>query len=253
MGLFIATFVYALLLLRESTASGEDTQLASSTMALLLVIGSVVFFVIFVREILQMLRIGKVIGVIVNDTHQAIDNNFPRERAYITAEIPAFDEPSLIIRYLDPPSSWMVDREQQGLLKAVNEVKLLRQANEGDCYLRVLFQVGDHIMRGDPVIEVYGVGDIDLQDVLTQFVVGDERNLFQDPAFGFRQLVDIGTHALAGGVNLPSITALVIDNLTELLLQISRRPAPTGYYADSTGQIRLQRPLRSFLMLLLNL
>ena len=125
-------------------------------------------------------------------------------------------------------------------------MRLLRLAQEHDCYLRVLFKVGDHIMRGDPVVEVYGASDIDPREILTQFVVGDERNLFQDPAFGFRQLVDIASHALAGGVNLPSIAAMVIDNLTELLLQISRRPAPTGFYADSTGQIRLQRPLRSW-------
>ena len=78
MGLFIATFVYALLLLRESSAAGEgNTQWASVTMALLLVIASVIIFVIFVKEILQMLRVGKVIAAVVNDTHQAIDYNFP--------------------------------------------------------------------------------------------------------------------------------------------------------------------------------
>jgi uncharacterized membrane protein len=242
MGLFIATFVYALLLLRESSG-GQNSQMASVAIVLLLVIGSVIFFVIFVKEILQMLRIGKVIAAIVNDTHKAIDENFPRENAYITAEIPASGEPSLIVRYFDPPSSLLVDRAQQGMLKAVNDVKLLRLAQEEDCYLRVLFQVGDHIMRGDPVVEVYGANDIDAQQILSQFVVGHERNLIQDPAFGFRQLVDIATHSLGGGVNLPSIAALVIDNLTELLLQISRRPTPSGYYADSGGKIWLMRPL----------
>ncbi|MEJ2751687.1 MAG: DUF2254 domain-containing protein [Chloroflexota bacterium] len=242
MGLFIATFVYALLLLRESSG-GQNSQMASVTIVLMLVIGSVIFFVIFVKEILQMLRIGKVIAAIVDDTHHAINENFPRENAYVTAEIPVPDEPSLIVRYFDPPSSLLVDRAPQGMLKAVNDVQLLRMAQHGEYYLRVLFQVGDHIMRGDPVVEVYGANDIDTQQILSQFVVGHERNLIQDPAFGFRQLVDIATHSLGGGVNLPSIAALVIDNLTELLLQISRRPTPRGYYADSTGQIRLLRPL----------
>jgi uncharacterized membrane protein len=242
MGLFIATFVYALLLLRESSG-GQNSQMASVTIVLMLVIGSVIFFVIFVKEILQMLRIGKVIAAIVDDTHHAINENFPRENAYVTAEIPVPDEPSLIVRYFDPPSSLLVDRAPQGMLKVVNDVQLLRMAQHGEYYLRVLFQVGDHIMRGDPVVEVYGANDIDTQQILSQFVVGHERNLIQDPAFGFRQLVDIATHSLGGGVNLPSIAALVIDNLTELLLQISRRPTPSGYYADSTGQIRLLRPL----------
>jgi len=245
MGLFIATFVYALLLLRESSG-GQNSQMASVTIVLMLVIGSVIFFVIFVKEILQMLRIGKVIAAIVDDTHHAINENFPRENAYVTAEIPVPDEPSLIVRYFDPPSSLLVDRAPQGMLKAVNDVQLLRMAQHGEYYLRVLFQVGDHIMRGDPVVEVYGANDIDTQQILSQFVVGHERNLIQDPAFGFRQLVDIATHSLGGGVNLPSIAALVIDNLTELLLQISRRPTPSGYYADSTGQIRLLRPLPSW-------
>ena len=247
MGLFIAAFVYALLLLLDASAGGaEQTRLASLTMVLLLVTASVVIFVIYVKEILQMLRIGKVIGAIVNDTHQAIDNNFPQASAYITADFSVTEDPSLLVRYFDPPSSFLVDRAPQGTLKAVNDVRLLRLAQEHDCYLQVLFKVGDHIMRGDPVVEVYGASDIEPREILAQFVVGDERNLFQDPAFGFRQLVDIASHALAGGVNLPSIAAMVIDNLTELLLQISRRPAPTGFYADSFGQIRLQRPLRSW-------
>ena len=97
-------------------------------------------------------------------------------------------------------------------------MRLLRLAQEGDCYLRILFGVGDHIMRGDPIVEVYGTNNVEPKEILAQFVVGDERDLFQDPAFGFRQLVDIASHALAGGVNLPSIAVMVIDNLTELLL-----------------------------------
>jgi uncharacterized membrane protein len=247
MGLFIATFVYALLLLREaSSGGGGNNQVASLSVALLLVIASVVIFVIFVREILQMLRIGKVVSKIVNDTHHAIDKNFPRDTAYITAELPPVDDPTQIVLYLDPPSSLVIDRAPQGILKAINDVHLLRMATEMDCFFHILFHNGDHIMRGDPIVEVYGTNEELSKDILAQFVVGNERNLYQDPGFGFRQLVDIASHALATGVNLPSIAVLVIENLTELLLQIARRPAPTGYYADEAGRIRLLRPLHSW-------
>lgn len=246
MGTFIATFVFSLLLLREASAATERAQLASMSTALILVVTSVVVFVIFVREILQMMRIAKVIAAIVEDTHAAIDENFPRESAYVLADSPPPGQPSQIVPYLDPPSSILINRAPQGILKAINDVRLLRLAQHHNCTFRVLFRVGDHIMRGDPVVEVYGTNQALPREILAQFVVGHERSMFQDPAFGFRQLVDIASHALASGVNLPSVAALAIDNLTELLLQIARRPAPSGLYADTEGKIRLQRPLLSW-------
>ncbi len=63
--------------------------------------------------------------------------------------------------------------------------------------------------------------------------LGRERTLFQDPLYGIRQLVDIGTQALSPAINAPTSAVQVLDRLSDLLPQIAERPirlacSPTG-------------------------
>ncbi len=72
--------------------------------------------------------------------------------------------------------------------------------------------------------------------------LGRARTLYQDPTFGIRQLVDVGTQALSPAINQPSTTVQVIDRLHDLLLRIGRVPMPTGLHVDSDGEVRLVEP-----------
>ena len=72
---------------------------------------------------------------------------------------------------------------------------------------------------------------------------GRGRTLYQDPAFGLRQLADIATQALSPAVNQPTTAVLVIDSLEDVLLQIARSPRQSGCYTDRDGTVRLVKPL----------
>ncbi|MGH3306194.1 MAG: DUF2254 family protein [Nocardioides sp.] len=82
----------------------------------------------------------------------------------------------------------------------------------------------------------------DDQQLLACLHLGRNRTPVQDPTFGIRQLVDVGTQALSPAINQMTTAVLVIDRLHDLLLRIGRQPAPSGMYTDPEGTVRLVEP-----------
>ena len=68
----------------------------------------------------------------------------------------------------------------------------------------------------------------------------------QDPAFGFRQLVDVAIRALSPAVNDPTTGVQAIDRISDLLAVTGNRLDPTGWRVDSGGTARVKRKLRDF-------
>ena len=68
----------------------------------------------------------------------------------------------------------------------------------------------------------------------------------QDPAFGFRQLVDVAIRALSPAVNDPTTGVQAIDRISDLLAVTGSRLDPTGLRVDSSRTVRLKRKLRNF-------
>lgn len=75
--------------------------------------------------------------------------------------------------------------------------------------------------------------------------------MHQDPAFGFRQLVDIAEKALSPGVNDPTTAVQAIDQLHDLLRELLFRHFPSGKYSDDDGNVRLIIPVPSWEVFLL--
>jgi uncharacterized membrane protein len=89
-------------------------------------------------------------------------------------------------------------------------------------------------------------GDLRDRDVTRFFLIRGERTFVQDPAFGFRQLVDVAIRALSPAVNDPTTGVQAIDRISDLLAITGRRPDPTGVRVDSSGTVRVKRKLRDF-------
>jgi uncharacterized membrane protein len=89
-------------------------------------------------------------------------------------------------------------------------------------------------------------GDLHDRDVTRFFLIRGERTFVQDPAFGFRQLVDIAIRALSPAVNDPTTGVQAIDRISDLLAITGGRLDPTGLRVDSSGTVRVKRKLRNF-------
>jgi uncharacterized membrane protein len=147
-----------------------------------------------------------------------------------------------VISYERPPRRLFTTRYAQGVLQAIETVRLVQIARRHGCVLRVIPRHGDYVIQGDPLVEVYGASGLEAAGVLAAFQVGPERTVSQDPAYGLRILVDVALQALSPAVNAPTTATQVIYRLTDLLAVIAQKPAPTGLLADHEGQLRLVRP-----------
>ena len=82
-------------------------------------------------------------------------------------------------------------------------------------------------------------GPVDPAAFMRCLEVGVDRNLTQDPLFGFRLLNDIALRALSAAVNDPATAVQVIDAIEGLLLTLVVRDLAIGVIPDDTNTPRV--------------
>ena len=246
LGLFVATFVYTLLTLRDvrSAVDGDGgfVPAVSIWVAFTLLLASVAAFVYYIDHMAHAIRASTVITSIWQETVAAIDHLFP-ERLGDDAEPGAIavdrdrDEP-------DGPDLVLTAR-RTGVVVGVDEDRLFRAASHGDRRLELVPAIGDFVAENAPLIRLWGSWDAPATEALLASIgLADERTLDQDAAFGFRQLVDIAVRALSPGINDPTTAVQALDRIHDLLRRLVTCQFPSRFRADDRGLVRVvvQRP-----------
>ncbi len=241
LGLLVATFTYALLTLRyvdpSPEAGGPGTPGLSVTLALALVISSLVGFVFFVSHLAQSIRVVSIIERVAAETRAAVREIMPLVEPVPVPRLPDDRPPDQVITWERGPA----------VLLGYDEDDLVEIARSSGSLLRFVRKVGDYLPSHAPVAEVWAVDPehqtVDTQAVLHRIGGGIERTMAQDPMFGFRQLVDIAEKALSPAVNDPTTAVQAIDRMHDLLRRIATRPQPTGVHVDGDGVARLVVPV----------
>lgn len=102
--------------------------------------------------------------------------------------------------------------------------------------------IGEFVPAGGPLATIHGPHPerLDRDGFRRALVLGQERTLDQDVAFGVRMLVDMGLKALADSpLPDPSTTVQVIDRIHDILRQLSGRQLADSSFADADGIERL--------------
>jgi uncharacterized membrane protein len=245
LGVFTATFVYAVIVLRSVRGSdpgaGDDgfVPAVSTTVALLLLLLSVALFVSYIHHIATTVQVSSIIGAIGDETRDALDGRFPAGR-----EDPI--DTGIVLPEVGMPTAVLPAR-RSGVVTALDVERLVRLACEADVVLRAGAHLGDFVPEGAPLVEVLGdPADLDLDAVLSAVTQRRDRSVQQDVAFGFRQLVDIAERALSTGVNDPTTAVQALDQLHDLLRRLATRPLRSGTYRDDEGRVRLVTPPERF-------
>ncbi len=223
LGMFIATFVYALLVLRRITtiADGETFVPALSVwLAMVFVLISIGLFVYYIHHMAQSIRPISVMAHVAEETRQAIRRLYPDGVGEALPESvePPSGEPTAIVLSPGP----------NGVLTGIDEERLLSAAAKQGCVIVLEHAIGDFVREGARLFRVYGPWNEDAEADLTASVAfGLERTMHQDAAFGFRQLVDIAERALSPGINDPTTAVQVVDQLHALLGELVSRGIPS--------------------------
>jgi uncharacterized membrane protein len=243
LGLFVGSFVYAVLALGSITDQGSQQFVphVSITVAELMMIGDVGVLIYFIHHVARTIQLPEVIARVARDLTRAIDESFPPPWGAAAGEAPADDptEEELVER-LDREGV-VVAATRSGYLQFVGYGQLVDIAARAEAVVRLAHRVGHFVVAGRPLAEVWppeAAGEV-ARALAEAHITGPYRTVAQDPVFPIDQLAEIGIRALSAAVN-DTFTALTcIDWLADGLCKISGRAIAEGTYRDRRGSIRL--------------
>jgi uncharacterized membrane protein len=239
LGLFVATVVYLLLVLRSVYGSIEQVPNLAVTGGTLLVLLCLVALLIFVHHLARSIiadntidRVGAALDEDIARLLPEADFRQPRQPDKTPAEIGA---------PLTVTSS--------GYVQALDHHGLVEIAEDADAVIEISFKPGRHVVEGTAFAWVAPAetASDELRDrVEGCLVLGGERASVQDLETSIRQLVEVALRALSPSLNDPFTATAVIDRLTTSLAKIMRRGPAQWLWADEDGKVRLLAPRSTF-------
>jgi uncharacterized membrane protein len=207
---------------------------------------SLAVFIGYVASTMRLLQVAWVISDVAARTLRSIALNYPRASAYGAARAPDLAGPHR-------PVAAAGRGRMAGILQGVDHERLVRIAQRRDCVLQLLVRIGEYVPGGSEVLIVYeraaaAVPDRRAADraILAGLNLGRNRTLYQDSAYGLRQLVDIAIQSLSPAINQPTTAVQVIDRIEDVVRRLAASQPRSGYYADASGDVRFIEPVMSF-------
>jgi uncharacterized membrane protein len=232
-GMFSATFLYALILLAwvDRGALGK-VPLLSGWLVFGLLLASMGMFIALIDRV-GALRITRMLVFISDQGRGAIADLYPStELGRAPSEAPELDavKPKLTLAHAGRPQ----------VIQAIDVTKLLNLAQSSHSVIEVCAAVGDTVLELTPLLRVYGAAEGLTQEVLRSALeIGDERTFEQDPKYAIRLVVDVAIKALSPAVNDPTTAVQALDQIEDLLLRLGQRHLDIGRYNDEQGELRI--------------
>lgn len=246
LALFLATFTYALTVLRTVRSSSERQTLfvpqIAVTAAFLLTLVSVFALVLFLAHLAQEIRVETMLRNVHADVSASVRHALPERGEDARAR--AVPTP--------PPAARALLAGNSGFLVRVDEDAVLAAAVGADAIVRVDRSPGDSLVAGVPVGSAWRREGGDLggfeeglrAKVADALLTAAERTAQQDTAFGLRQITDVATKALSPGINDPTTAVHALGHASALIGELVGRDLGPRVLRDDEGTARvwLARP-----------
>lgn len=260
LALFLATFTYALTVLRAVRSPGDNGQREfvpqiAVTVAFVLAVASVLGLVLFLAHLSEQIRVETMLRNVHRDASHTMDDVLPMRDG--RAGPPAPEEhagtTSCAVDRHSPSDELTVLARDDGFLNWVNEDKLLTVATDEDVLVVLDVHPGMFLVRGTPVGVVRPLvgGRLEAEPAVpvTESVArclhaGIERTAAQDVGYGLRQLVDVANKALSPGINDPTTAIHALGHISAFLCDLADRDLGDKLLHDETDRVRvvLRRP-----------
>jgi uncharacterized membrane protein len=239
LGLFVATVVYLLLVLRSTYGKTESVPNLAVSGGTVLVLICVATLIVFVHHLAQSIIADNVIDRVGAQLDADIARLLPEE----TAEQP--EAPSDIDRRGAP-----VTLTHGGYVQAIDFQSIVDAAATADAVVALDIRAGHHAVPGRIVAHVTpkkAATDEGLRHAIQRAVVtGGERTPVQDLEFSIRQLVEIALRALSPGINDPHTANAALDRMTLSIAYIMTRGSAKSVWDDQDGQVRVVGEVSTF-------
>ncbi len=222
LGIFIATFVYALMILRVvrlansngffAAPSGQFVPQISMLVALALSLLSVGVLVYFLHHVPHSIQINNVVADIGRSAISRIEKRYPDEHD-------GADWLDHDIRVGEAVRS-----HRTGYIEVIDYETLGQIAEAQGVTVRLSVRAGDFVHPGVALLWVEGtMGDDCSGRLRGAFAVGTSRTQTQDIEFAIDELVEIGLRALSPGINDPFTAITCMHWLSAVLVSLADR------------------------------
>ncbi len=244
LGMFFATFIYALAVLLFVDRNGDGNVPYFSTLVVgVLLAFSVILLGLLVHRMSQ-LQITSVLRIVGNKGRRVIRETYGVLTAGATrADIKALREraaqicsgaPLQTLRYGGAPRS----------VASFDIAGFVRLAQSADAVIVMACAVGDTVPDGALLLRVFGTnGRIPDASLLNALHLAWARTFEQDPKYPLRLLVDTAIMALSPAVNDPTTAVQAMDQIEDLLHRLGDCILDVGYITDAKGNLRFVFPM----------
>ncbi len=244
LGTFVAIFAYCLIVLR--TIRGGDEVAFVPSIAVLGGIGMAFIgdglLIYYVHHVAASIQVSSILARIADDALAAIDRIYPTE----VGAPPHDDNEGSADATL--PERWLaLAAPRTGYVVGVDVDALLDCATRTDGVLRVVPEVGDFVVAGQPLLAISadsarleeltptaGPG----KEALAAVSFGQQRTVHQDVRYAIQLIVDVGLKALSPSVHDPTTAQGCIDHLSALMVRLSGRWVVSPWHFRD-GRLRL--------------
>jgi uncharacterized membrane protein len=230
LGVFVAVFVYCLIVLR--TVRGGETPVVPALAVLggiVLAIAAVGFLVFFIHHLATSIEASSILARITRGTVQAVEELFPEELGEEADEAGPQARVAAIRAWTAVPA------KETGYIVSLDSEALLAFARGQGRVVRMAAGVGQFVVAGEPLACLEGdapVSEAAAASLNRCYSFDRQRTLEQDAAFGVQQIVDVCLKALSPGINDQSTATLGIDRLSEVLVKLARRRVENRFRRD---------------------
>jgi uncharacterized membrane protein len=236
-GIFTATFLFALIAIRDVDMAGSPgintwTVLVAFTWVL-----ASVFVLVRLVQGVAALTITNVLYLLSSRGAEEIHQNYPPFDS--TQAIPASYRDQAAWQDL-PVTQTILYRGLPKYILALESADLVRLASQAGGVVHIPYAVGDVAMPGKPLARVLGASHPISERRLRQTILlGRERTIEQDPKYALRLLVDIAIRALSPAVNDPTTAVMSLNQIDFLLREMGNSQLDIGHVTDEDGNLRL--------------
>lgn len=231
LGLFVATFVYCLIVMRRVQDDSQDDAFVPHLavyLAILLALANVAAMVYFLHHIADVIQVATLVRRVRGELEQVTDTLYGIESTAERRPAGALAAPHLVVL-----------SEHAGFVTTIDTRALIRGAAKAGGVVELVATPGTHVMVGEPLARVSGDAEAMAGEVRDHVQVGATRTPAQDVLFAVQQLVEMAVRAISPSMNDPYTARNVLEELACGLVPALRNPHPHAGWVDAEGTVRL--------------
>ena len=239
LGVLSGIFAYCLIVLRTIRSGNEGGFVPSLAVffAMILAMCGIVFLIFFIHHIAASIQASSIIAEVADETITAVDLLFPDKIEHEPMDSQEY-QTELPLAGLN----WQaVPARRNGYIQSVDNLALLSLARKHKTVVRMEIGVGHFVVQNETLASLTLEGPLE-KDIIAAlqavYNIAPHRTVYQDCAFGIRQIVDMALRALSPGINDTTTAVMCLNYLTAILARLASREIPSSHrYED--GELRI--------------